>query len=99
MSGAGAATGNKTHIDEVIDYQEDLVELVQRVLYQDDPEQSRHLDEKGRREMRRLSAQVDAIASRNEELNPEMEFYELEMQDLESKHILKWLEKSDEAKA
>ena len=99
MSGAGAGTANKTHSDEVIDYQEDLVNLVQRVLYQDDPEQSRYLTEDGRREMSRLSAQVDAIASRNEELNPEMEFYELEMQDVESKYILKWLEKSEEAKA
>jgi len=99
MSGAGAGTANKTHNDKVIDYQEDLVKLVQKVLYQDDPEQSRYLTDSGRKEMSRLSAQVDAIADRQKEEDPEMEFYELEMQDVESKNILNWLKNSPEAKA
>lgn len=94
MSGAGKIEPQLNNA--IIDYQEDLVGLVQKALYMDDPETNRHLDATGKQEMARLSAKVNAIASRNEDMSPEMEFYELEMQDVESKAILKFLQEGKE---
>jgi hypothetical protein len=96
MSGAGKIEPSKSTLkaeeSAMVEVTENLLKLAQISLFADDPVQSRHLNKNEKKKMIRLASLVDRIASKSEELSPEMEFYEYEMQHVESKAVLSFLD-------